>query len=155
VRPPCSARKMAASARRGRQELEEAAGRPPRRGRPALRGRWPSRLGEATWLCEEDGRPKPHAASPHHDLRRTRQEAAHGGGLGRRRAIDDWAVARGLGRRRHDGGLGQEAHGGATHDLRRTGSARDEGQNEQARRRTGKRIVGRKRTAVEEDWGLG
>jgi hypothetical protein len=27
--------------------------------------------------------------------------------------------------------------------------------NEQARRWTGKRIAGRKRAAVEEDWGLG
>jgi hypothetical protein len=63
----------------------------------------------------QDGRPEPRAAGPHHDLRRTAQGAAHGRGLGRRRAI---AVAGGLGRRRHDGGLGQEAHGGAAQDLR-------------------------------------
>jgi hypothetical protein len=52
----------------------------------------------------------------------------------------------------NDGGLGQEAHG------RRSGAGPQGArmtENEQARRRTGKRITGRKRAAVEEDWGLG
>jgi hypothetical protein len=102
---------MLASARRGRQELGEAAGRPPRRGRP-----------------------EPRAAGPHHDHMRTAQGATHDGGL--RRAI---AVAGGLrdtdgeGRRitsvargRQRTVPGRRTAGGAAQDLRerRSGAER-------------------------------
>jgi hypothetical protein len=139
---------MPASARRGRHELGEAAGRPPRRGRPA-----------------QDGRLEPRAAGPHHDLRRTAQGATHGGGL--RRAI---AVAGGLrdtdgggrqitsvarGRRRTgpggarpaeqrrtsgSGGAAQneQAHGGAAEDWARRRTAGGAAQNEQAHGRLAK-----------------
>jgi hypothetical protein len=60
-----------ASARRGRQELGEAAGRPPRRG------------------C-----PEPRAAGPHHDHRRTAQGATHGGARTETRDSGSWRTAR-------------------------------------------------------------
>jgi len=110
ARQPCSARKMLASARRGRQELGEAAGRPPRRGRP-----------------------EPRAAGPHHDHRRTAQGATHGGGLRRAIALrdTDGGGHDGLPQSRAAGG-GLCQGGARPAEQRRTSGSGGAAQNEQA-----------------------